>query len=101
MNWAYWNPVRIRFGAGLLDEVAGLIGNRRWALVTYDQRTIAPLVMQWATEGRDHAGGVFIDDKSIAQADVGGKVRALLTLWDKAHEQDWKNAISYLQPDRS
>lgn len=37
MNWAYWNPVRIRFGSGLLDEVVGLIGNRRWALVTYDQ----------------------------------------------------------------
>jgi alcohol dehydrogenase len=37
MQWAYWNPVRIRFGAGLFDEVAGLIGKRRWALVTYDQ----------------------------------------------------------------
>ena len=37
MNWAYWNPVMIRFGSGLLDEVAGLIGGRRWALVTYDQ----------------------------------------------------------------
>ncbi|WID98646.1 phosphonoacetaldehyde reductase [Bosea vestrisii] len=37
MNWAYWNPVKIRFGTGVLDEVAGLIGKRRWALVTYDQ----------------------------------------------------------------
>ncbi|KUL93755.1 alcohol dehydrogenase [Bosea sp. WAO] len=37
MQWAYWNPVRIRFGAGLFDEVAGLVGKRRWALVTYDQ----------------------------------------------------------------
>ena len=37
MNWAYWNPVKIRFGSGLLDEVAGQIGGRRWALVTYDQ----------------------------------------------------------------
>lgn len=37
MQWAYWNPVRVRFGAGLFDEVAGLIGKRRWALVTYDQ----------------------------------------------------------------
>lgn len=70
-------------------------------IVTYDQRTIAPLVMQWAIEGRDHAGVVFIDDKSIAQADVGSKVRALLTLWDKTHEQDWRNAISYLHPDRA
>jgi alcohol dehydrogenase len=37
MLWAYWNPVRIRFGAGTFEEVAGLIGKRRWALVTYDQ----------------------------------------------------------------
>ena len=37
MTWAYWNPVKIRSGNGLLDEVASLIGNRRWALVTYDQ----------------------------------------------------------------
>jgi phosphonate metabolism-associated iron-containing alcohol dehydrogenase len=37
MQWAYWNPVKIRFGAATLDEVAGLIGKRHWALVTYDQ----------------------------------------------------------------
>lgn len=37
MSWAYWNPVKIRFGSGLFDEVAKLVGTRRWALVTYDQ----------------------------------------------------------------
>src|SRR5687768_16668390 len=37
MQWTYWNPVKIRFGAGTFEEVAGLIGKRRWALVTYDQ----------------------------------------------------------------
>src|SRR5688572_1954900 len=37
MQWAYWNPVRIRFGVGAFGEVAGLIGKRRWALVTYNQ----------------------------------------------------------------
>jgi len=37
MNWAYWNPVRVRFGTGLFDELGQLIGGRRWALVTYDQ----------------------------------------------------------------
>ncbi|HLK57138.1 MAG TPA: DUF5615 family PIN-like protein [Chthonomonadaceae bacterium] len=67
-------------------------------LVTYDQRTIAPIVMQWAMEGRDHAGIIFIDEKSITQADVGGKVRALLNLWDQANFLDWTNVISYLKP---
>jgi alcohol dehydrogenase len=37
MQWAYWNPVKIRFGAGTFEDVAGLIGKRRWALVTYNQ----------------------------------------------------------------
>ena len=32
----YWNPVESGL-AGTFDEVAGLIGNRRYALVTYDQ----------------------------------------------------------------
>ncbi len=34
--WAYSNPVRIEFGAGALARLGGLIGKRRWALVTYD-----------------------------------------------------------------
>ena len=37
MQWAYWNPVKVRFGTGTFDEVAGLIGKRRYALVTYNQ----------------------------------------------------------------
>ena len=37
MRWAYWNPVKVRFGAGTFDEVGGLIGKRRYALVTYNQ----------------------------------------------------------------
>ncbi len=68
-------------------------------LVTYDQRTIAPLIMQWAIEGHDHAGIVFIDEKSIAQENVGGKVRAIISLWNKANSMDWTNAIGYLKPD--
>jgi len=65
--------------------------------VTYDQRTIAPLIAQWAVEGRDHAGVVFIDRKSISQADIGGKVRALLALWAQGNSLDWTNAVAFLK----
>ncbi len=34
--WAYSNPVRIEFGAGAVTRLGGIIGKRRWALVTYD-----------------------------------------------------------------
>lgn len=68
-------------------------------LVTYDQKTIGPLVTQWAMEGRDHAGVIFLDDNSIAQEDVGSKVRALLSIWEQAYALDWTNAINYLKPN--
>jgi predicted nuclease of predicted toxin-antitoxin system len=34
-------------------------------LVTYDQETIFPVLVQWGHVGTDHAGLVFIDDRSI------------------------------------
>ncbi len=90
-------------GGALLEEdddvILAAAVQERLAFVTYDQRTIAPLVMQWAMDGRDHAGVIFIDDKSIAQQDVGGKVLALISLWELADSHDWTNAVSYLKAD--
>ncbi len=34
--WRYHNPVRIHFGTGAFDQVAGLIAGRRYATVSYD-----------------------------------------------------------------
>lgn len=68
------------------------------SFVTYDQRTVSPLITQWAATGRDHAGVIFIDDRSIAQGDVGGKVRALLALWLQGGTMEWTNIVTYLRP---
>lgn len=70
-----------------------------FTLVTYDRKTIAPLLMQWTGEGRSHAGVVFIDEKTIAQADIGGKVHALLSLWEHAGALDWSNRVTYMRPE--
>ena len=67
-------------------------------LVTYDQSTIVPLLIQWMTDGRDHAGVIFIDDRSIRQQDIGGQIRALVELWDKASADTWDNVVMYLKP---
>ena len=48
MQWGFWNPVKVRFGAGTFDEVAGLIGKRRYALVTYKQPIFEALASQLA-----------------------------------------------------
>jgi hypothetical protein len=77
---------------GLPDEVllksAALQG---FTLVTYDRRTIPPLLKVWAEEGRDHGGVVFVDNRTIPSSDVGGLVKALQSLWKQAAKWDWTN----------
>src|SRR5258706_13028828 len=41
-------------------------------LVTYDRRTIPPLLKTWAEEDRTHSGVIFVDEKTISPADIGG-----------------------------
>jgi len=65
-------------------------------LVTYDRRTIPPLLKDWAEAGRSHGGVIFVDEKSISPADIGGLVRALLALFRQTAKWDWTNRICYL-----
>lgn len=67
------------------------------SLVTYDRRTIPPLLKAWAEEGRSHAGVIFVDEKTLAPHDIGGLVRALLSLAAQAGRWDWTNRICFLR----
>src|SRR5580700_1863486 len=58
-------------------------------LVTYDRRTIPPLLKTWAEEGREHGGVIFIDEKTISPANIGGQVRALTNLIRTAAKWNW------------
>ena len=66
-------------------------------LVTYDRRTIPPLLKNWTEEGRDHGGIIFIDEKTISPADIGGQVRALSNLIKAAAKGTWTNRVYFLQ----
>jgi hypothetical protein len=66
-------------------------------LVTYDRRTIPPLLKTWAEEGRTHGGVVFVDEKTISAADIGGLVRALSNLARETGKWDWTNRIYFLR----
>jgi alcohol dehydrogenase len=47
--WRYDNPVKVLFGGGALNEVAGIIGGRPYCLVTYDEphfRTLGQTVAE-------------------------------------------------------
>ena len=77
----------------LLQETA----TQGLSLVTYDRRTIPPLLKIWAEEGEAHHGVIFVDEKTISPADTGGLVRALAELAKQAGEWDWTDRVSFLQ----
>ena len=66
-------------------------------LVTYDRRTIPPLLKRWAEEGRSHAGVIFVDEKTISPADIGGLVKALAVLVKQTRAWDWTDRILFLR----
>jgi hypothetical protein len=65
-------------------------------LVTYDRRTIPPLLKTWAEKERTHGGVVFVDEETISPADVGGLVGALTRLARETRNWDWTNRVYFL-----
>jgi len=70
---------------------------QRLTLVTYDRRTIPPLLKTWAEEERMHSGVVFVDEKTISPSDIGGLVRALTSLARETRNWDWTNRVYFLR----
>lgn len=66
-------------------------------LVTYDQKTILPVLVQWGNAGTDHGGVIFVDSLSIAPNNFGALIRSLISLWDQSREMPWTNAVVYLK----
>lgn len=69
-------------------------------LVTYDRRTIPPLLKLWSEEGRTHGCVIFVDEKTIVPSDIGGLVRALISLTVEAGQTDWTNQVHFLRAER-
>ena len=70
---------------------------RGLTLVTYDRRTIPPLLKAWAQENRSHGGVIFVDEKTLGPHDIGGLVRALLSLFEESGRWDWTNRVCFLR----
>jgi hypothetical protein len=70
---------------------------QRLTLVTYDRRTIPPLLKTWAEAGRKHGGVVFVDEKAISPADIGGLVWALVHLFKETGRWDWTDRVCFLR----
>jgi hypothetical protein len=66
-------------------------------LVTYDRRSIPPLLKAWAEEGREHAGVIFVDEKTISPADIGGLIQSLTTVTKETWKWDWTDRVCFLR----
>ncbi len=77
----------------VLEEAAA----QKLTLVTYDRKTIPPLLKTWAEAGRGHGGIVFVDEKTIPSSDFGGLVRALQKLCRETAKWDWRNRVCFLR----
>jgi hypothetical protein len=69
-------------------------------LVTYDRRTIPPLLKTWAEEQRRHGGVIFVDENTISPADIGGLIGALIQLFKQTRKWDWTDRVYFLRRQR-
>jgi len=70
---------------------------QRLTLVTYDRKTIPPLLKCRAESSQDHGGVIFVDDKTMPAADFGGLILALERLTRETESWDWTNRICFLR----
>jgi hypothetical protein len=81
-------------------EILREAARQKLTLVSFDRRTIPPLLRVWGEQGIAHGGLIFVDDKSIPQHDIGGMARSLCALWKFLGDADWTNRCFFLQPPR-
>lgn len=77
----------------ILEEAA----TQKLTLVTYNRKTIPPLLKSWAEAGRSHGGAIFVDEKTIPPSDIGALIRAILALFEETAMDDWTNCVRFLR----
>ena len=80
------------------EEILQAAKLEQFTLITYDQKTIPPILVEWGQANIDHAGIVFIDYRSISPSNFGELVKAIVWLWKTQNNSSWQNRIVYLQP---
>ena len=77
-------------------EILQVANDREWTFVTYDQKTVPPILVEIAMSGRHHGGVVFVDRKSISASDIGSLIAGLISLFDLTCGWEWKDRIVHL-----
>lgn len=85
---------------GIADEIIlQAAATEKLTLITYDQKTIPPILSEWGQANINHGGVIFIDYRSIPPHNFGRLVKAIIWLWDTQNRENWQNRIVYLQPE--
>lgn len=71
--------------------------NQGLTLVTYDRKTIPPILKTLAEQNREHGGVVFVDEKTIYPAEISSLIRALRQLWEATGQWEWTNRVYFLR----
>ena len=75
------------------------IAEEEYTLVTYDLRTIPPLLQLWAATGLSYQGVIFIDERTCRPHDFSAIADALIRIWDGMHMFDWKDRVTFAYGD--
>jgi hypothetical protein len=67
-------------------------------LITYDQKTIPPILVDLAACGGHHTGVVFADRNTIPSGNIGRLVQAVIGLYDRYQDLDWTDVVMFLSP---
>ncbi len=97
---AVWGLAEFEGGRliGLSDEVIlQAAAARKLTLVTYDRKTIPPILKALAEAGQNHGGVIFVDEKTISPSDIGGLIRALHKLLAELSRTTMNNAVIFLR----
>ncbi len=98
-----WSPTPWRNGktGGLLGQADEAILKaavaHKLTLVTYDCRTIPPLLKACAEADLHHGGVILVDAKTIPPSDIGGLVRTLAKLGRETAGWPWSDQVIFLR----
>jgi hypothetical protein len=78
------------------EELLREAARQAMTLLSFDLKTLPPLLRAWGERRIDHGGVIFVDHKSFAQNDTSAISKALVDLWELQGKLDWRNRCFFL-----
>jgi hypothetical protein len=79
-----------------IGEILREAADQEWTLVTYDRLKVPPTLKSWTEEECLHGGVIFVDEKSIPQAETNMLISALNWMHQVTANWEWTNRALWL-----